>query len=159
MVCWHRRYNLGKKHHYADVEGFMKALARELDYAKFDKAQAKYDDNKMTDAQFRQVVAEIVEKNTVMLDLFVYEHGGIGMKASPVSFQAVDSAGWDWGQVGFYYATKEQVIKEFGSFNKAAKEKARKLLNGEIENYDDYLTGNVYGFCVTDPDGKKLDLC
>ena len=32
-------------------------------------------------------------------------------------------------------------------------------LEGEVETYDDYLTGNVCGFVVEDDDGEHVDSC
>ena len=45
--------------------------------------------------------------------------------------------------------THEQIEKEYGRFDVSALEKARTCLEGEVEVYDQYLTGDVYGYVVT----------
>jgi hypothetical protein len=35
----------------------------------------------------------------------------------------------------------------------------QKCLRGEVETYDMYLTGQVYGFIVKDDEGEDLDSC
>lgn len=84
----------------------------------------------------------------IVLPLGLYEHSGITMYVG----SSHDS--WDGGQVGFIYATREQVANEFNDDMEAAE----KCLRGEVENYDQYLTGDVYGYIVTYPDGTE-DSC
>ena len=43
------------------------------------------------------------------------------------------------------------------AYNKAAKEKVRKYLQAEVEGYDQYLTGDVYGFILEG--GGQDDSC
>lgn len=105
--------------------------------------------------------AEWNEDNAVILPLYLYDHSGITMSTGPFSCP------WDSGQVGYIYASKEQITKEFGK-GKMALEKAKKLLEAEVEEYDYYLTGQVYGIKVLEKvhcdscehdDMKELDAC
>ena len=36
---------------------------------------------------------------------------------------------------------------------------AKKILEGEVETYNQYLTGDVYGFILEKPDGEHIDSC
>lgn len=83
----------------------------------------------------------------VLLPVYMYDHSGITISTTPFSCQ------WDSGQIGFIFCTKKQVIEEF----KGDTEKARKLLIAEIDEYDKYLRGDVYGYIVSD--GKELESC
>lgn len=38
-------------------------------------------------------------------------------------------------------------------------EKIKEILRGEVEIYDQYLRGEVYGFIVEDDDGEHIDSC
>ena len=38
-------------------------------------------------------------------------------------------------------------------------ERAEKCLRSEVETYDDYLTGQVYGYIIEDENGEQLDSC
>jgi len=87
----------------------------------------------------------------VMLPLYLYDHSGITMKTS--SFQCR----WDSGQVGFIYISYEDIQKEWGAISKENLEKARKLLESEVKEYNLYLTGEVYGYKLEE--SKKCDCC
>ena len=67
-------------------------------------------------------------------------------------------AEWDSGQVGFIYATREMIQKEFGAVNTSTMEQTEKLLIAETETYDLYLRGECYGFRLYE-DGVEVDSC
>lgn len=91
----------------------------------------------------------------VALPLILLDHSGLAMRTT--AFQE-DSGGWDSGQVGVIYVTKEKVKEEYGN-GPDALEKARKYLEGEVKTYDDYLQGNVYGYVVEDGEGNEIASC
>ena len=78
----------------------------------------------------------------VSLPLYLYDHSGITMNTSGFSCR------FDTCCVGFTYVTKEQVRKEYGvkRITKEVIEKVTKVLEGEVETYDQYLRGDVYGY-------------
>jgi hypothetical protein len=62
--------------------------------------------------------------------------------------------------VGWVYVTKAKAREEFGKrLTKARLAKVEECLRGEVKTYDDYLTGNVWGFIVEDEDGNHVDSC
>ena len=100
------------------------------------------------------------EGAVIVLPLYLYDHSGLRMKVG--SFQGLLPQGhaeFDSGMVGFIYVTKEQLKKEYGvkKITKSVIEKATKVLEGEVDTYDDYLSGNVVGWRVLDKDGEVLD--
>jgi hypothetical protein len=86
-------------------------------------------------------------KDVIALPLYLYDHSGITMSCKPFSCP------WDSGQVGIIFADYEKIRKEFSVTRVGAKlrEKVRKILISEVETYDTYLRGEVYGY-VTDYD-------
>lgn len=86
----------------------------------------------------------------VVLPLYLYDHSGITMRTYPFENH------WDSGQVGYIYATHEDIRKEFNTkrITEKAIEKTKKILRGEVEIYDLYLTGQVFGYIV-----EKLIKC
>lgn len=152
MICFHRRYNLGDKHNYLDPDDFLFNLSN-------------WDEDK--DGEFNAVKAqEKINKDNVMLPLFLYDHSGITMSTSPFGDR------WDSGQVGWIYASKNEICENWcvsdwndmigGSENGediSAKQRAKSLLKAEVETYDEFLTGRVYRFQVIDPDGEQIDSC
>lgn len=91
---------------------------------------------------------EIIEANAVILPLYLYDHSGITMSTQPFSCR------WDSGQVGWIYVTHEDIVKEYGDLDI---EKAKKVLEGEVETYDQYLTDDVYGFVLEDKNGDVIE--
>jgi hypothetical protein len=77
------------------------------------------------------------------------------MRTSPFSCP------WDSGQVGIIWATREKILSEWGGkskrMTKKVREQATQYLVGEVQTYDDYLTGNVYGYVCLGPDGEDID--
>ena len=85
------------------------------------------------------------EKPCVILPLYLYDHSGITMNTTGFS------CGWDSGQVGWIFVTKEQVRKEYNVkyITQKIREKVKKVLEAEVKVYDQYLTGDVYGYVVS----------
>lgn len=81
------------------------------------------------------------------LPLWLYDHSGITMScgsANPYS----DS--WDSGQVGYVFVLKDRIISEFGldPDDNSWREKAEAVMRGEVEEYDQYISGEVYGYSL-----------
>ena len=96
----------------------------------------------------------------IVLSLYLYDHSGITISTSPFSCP------WDSGQIGFIYVTRKQILDLFGAkkLTKKLKEKAAEYLLSEVETYDQYLTGDAYGFKLplVDTNGdeiEELDSC
>jgi hypothetical protein len=121
----------------------------------FHRRYALGDKHSMSVGEAKEFVERIEKDGAVVLPLFLYDHSGITMRTSPFSCP------WDSGQVGFIYAEKEDIRKNWmrKRVTEKLREQARELLVAEVETYDQYLTGDVYGFIVEDADGKELDSC
>lgn len=57
---------------------------------------------------------------------------------------------WDVSQLGLVFVSKAEWKTRI---------KAREAALGLIETWNDYLSGNVYGYIVEDPNGNHLDSC
>jgi hypothetical protein len=70
------------------------------------------------------------------------------------------SCHWDSGKVGVIFVSKEKVRKEYGWKVITAKrtEQILKYLQGEVETFDQYLRGDVYGFRKI-VDGEEIESC
>lgn len=119
MIAFHKRYDLGDKDHGYRCE----------DYNGWDEMEAA-----------------IVKDNPgcVILPLYLYDHSGITMKTTPFSCR------WDSGQVGFIFASAKKIRECFMVKRITAKvrQKALASLVSEVEVYDQYLRGEVYGFTI-----------
>lgn len=99
----------------------------------------------------------IKEKGAKLIaPIYMYEHSGITIKIGEFSGLPQGHKEFDSGQIGFIYVTAEDIKKEYGDLSKASLAKAQKVMEAEIETYDDYLTGNVYGFKLYEKDANGL---
>lgn len=135
MVCFHGRYDLGDKHDY-----------RHKDYSGW--------------AEMKRAI-EKRENVGVILPLYLYDHSGITMNTTGFDCP------WDSGQVGFIFISKEKMLKEYGGkiCTKQLKERVKQYLVAEVETYDQYLTGDVYGYEIwklgkkSGKEKKMIDSC
>jgi hypothetical protein len=131
MVCFHPRYKLGDTGH-----GFTP-----------DTLQDK-----------------LKEPGLVWLSLYLYDHSGISISSGPPSLRKdpnhypMDPGGWDTSLIGAIFADAETIKREYGDAPDAG-ERALACLRGEVETYNQYLTGDVYGYVIEDAAGKHLDSC
>jgi len=168
MVCWHNRYALGDKRSKGDPEDFIVALAEELwgqaSYAELREAvqevlkDEEYENPQ--DAEFwypEDLIAVLAEENPdklqelvfqdpnlVILPLNLYDHSGISMSTGR---QYPFDCPWDSGQVGWIYLTRERFQKETG-YEDQWPDKAEEILEAEVEEYNYFLTGQVFGFVL-----------
>jgi len=93
--------------------------------------------------------------DAVVLPLYLYDHSGITISTSPFS------CNWDSGQVGFIAISKEKARNEYGwkAITKKRKELLTSYLEGEVETYDQYLRGDVFGFEILNSEGEVEDSC
>lgn len=99
-------------------------------------------------------LTSLADEACCLLPLHLYDHSGITMNTTGFSCP------WDSGQVGWIYATKDAVVKEYGGdgLTPENREKAETLMQGEVEYYDHYLRGDCYGFELY-KDGVEEDSC
>ena len=98
------------------------------------------------------------------LPLWLYDHSGITMSCGTRVYPYNDR--WDSGQVGWIVAMKETVIREACATEETWRERSAEIMRGDVELYDNYLTGNVYGFTLyeaesgnEDPEWVETDSC
>jgi hypothetical protein len=165
MICWHSRYNLGDKHDYSDPSEFQRELAceadddleEELDRLDNDVWEALYnraDENGCDDYDSRAEYAnrfvrpridkllDAALEGHVILSLYLYDHSGITMNTGGFGCR------FDSGQVGWIICDKETIDRDFNG----DRDLAEKCLLAEVMTYDQYLTGDVYGFIVEERD-------
>ena len=89
----------------------------------------------------------------IVLPLYLYDHSGQTISTKPFGCR------WDSGQVGFIYVSRKKLLEEYGGkkVTKKMLEKAEKVILSEVELYDSYIRGDVYGFKEYDADGEEID--
>ncbi len=96
-------------------------------------------------------------RNYIALNLFLYDHSGLSISSGPFLCR------WDSRWFGIVAVSVEQVKKEYGwkVLTQSRRKKIEEYLQNEIDTYNEYLHGEVYGFQVTpeDDDTEILDSC
>lgn len=92
----------------------------------------------------------------VWLPLWLYDHSGITMSCGTRTYPYNDP--WDSGQVGWIIVFKDKVIAECGATEKDWEQQALSVLRSDVAIYDQYLTGQVYGFTLYEAEKPDEDL-
>lgn len=87
---------------------------------------------------------QIEKDNNVLMikPLYLYDHSGITISTSSFSCQ------WDSGQIGWIFISEKQYNSICGKDVEYTDEKLECIIKSEVTNYDQYLTGDVYGYKV-----------
>ena len=87
---------------------------------------------------------------SIVLDLYMYDHSGLVFNTSGFSDL------WDSMQVGYIFVELNRVRSEYRKkrISKKTVEIVRRVLQGEVEVYGQYVNGEVYGFTL-----EKMSTC
>lgn len=167
MVCAHRHYDLGDRrvngyveswHSIADDLGIGTECAECRGNGTV-KVEGGVETCSHCDGEGEVSMSDLqsaIEKVAVVLPLYLYDHSGITMRCSPFSCP------WDSGQVGVIYMAlskgESELTHEKGN-EKSLRDAIVSCLEAEVEEYDQYLTGDVWGYVVENADGEHLDSC
>lgn len=158
MVCWHKRYGLGDEQPDANHKKWQENLAISLDDEveeklidleageKWLELYKEYGDDaiKHSKEAKEDIIDNALYEHTVMLPLYLLDHSGLSVNTT--GFRSP----WDSGPLGYVYATREDIFKEFNvdELTPETRKKVREILKGEAEIYDTYLRGAVHRFVI-----------
>lgn len=104
----------------------------------------------------RDADEKLLEKaGYIFLPVYVLDHSGVSMSTKAFGCP------WDSGQIGYYVVAKEKVRKEFNKkvISSKLRQKVLDILNSEVELYNKYLNGDVYGYTIENANGVETDSC
>jgi hypothetical protein len=107
-------------------------------------AQSIFNKGKYEDGSINEEAKDYLKKYHVF-PLSAYIHSGVRLYLGTHKV-----CQWDSCQVGLVFASKSEW---------KTKVKALKVVEGLIETWNDYLSGQVYGFIVENAEGKHIDSC
>lgn len=118
MACWHSRSQLGD----VTLPGNEEAI--------------------------KSWIARNAPEGSVVLPLYLYEHSGMTMSTGNDRYPLTDP--WDSGQVGLIVASPDAIRKTYAvkRLTKKVLEKVKKDLKTEVRVYDNFLTGQHWGYIV-----------
>ena len=131
MICFHGSYDLGDNH---DINPD--------DFAGWDEME--------------EHICKEFDVVRIM-PLYLYDHSGISISTSR---EYPFNCPWDSGQVGFVFITAETAMREYGYKNQLGMREHKHLtdlIDGEVNLYNQYLTGDVWSCVITDEDDEVVD--
>ena len=160
MVCFHKRYNLGDKQEgiLGEIQKRSHDPAGSLRSHLNDCAEEEgWDLKGMPERDGWDLIEfflRVARGAEVILPLYLFDYSGITMNTTGFSCP------WDSGRVGVIYTTKEAILKYFvvEAISDELRCKAAECLKSEVKVYDQYLTGDVYGYVIKDGEGEDLDV-
>jgi hypothetical protein len=87
---------------------------------------------------------QIESDNKVLMikPLYVYDHGGITISTSPFNDR------FDTSSIGWVFISEKQLNAMCGEEFERNEERLNSIMDSEVKNYDEYLTGNVYQYTI-----------
>lgn len=107
--------------------------------------------------RFEEISRQVLDGELIGIPVWAYVHSGSTIKAA---WDNPFGCPWDSGRSGWAYCTKEKAIAEFGKkvMTRAVREKTIRCLIGGVETFNQYLSGDVYGWIV-EVDGEQVESC
>lgn len=86
--------------------------------------------------------------------LYAYVHSGVALS---MVRRGQFSDPWDSGQIGFVFVAKSEWRLETQDTKRCVS--ARTAATHYVEYWNQYLSGDVWGYQITDSDGAEIDSC
>lgn len=129
LLAWHRDFHVTRP-----------GYKRPDDVLKGDDAGEDEDPRDIRDA---------ITADYHVFDLTAYIHSGVALYLGSPNL-AHDPGGWDTSRVGIVLVSRVEWPDEDG---------ARKAALSLVEEWNTYLSGDVYGYVIEDEDGEQIDSC
>ena len=95
------------------------------------------------------------DPENITLPVYAYVHGDIALST------AAFACPWDSGQSGIVWVSRQRVRDAWGVKRISAKllEKVRGILRAQVDEYSQYLSGDVWCASVSDGSGQEDSCC
>jgi len=101
----------------------------------------------------KALLESALNEAVIALPISIYEH-------NMYSIKAWDQPCWDSENIdGWIYMPWSKARQEWYGTDKEVRVKALECLKAEVEEYDSYLQGDVWGHVIKDEDGTVVDSC
>ena len=145
-----KTFRYAKEHMTSDGETLLeyasKKLPSEDEYGNRESFEQELFDEILEVLTGKELITLLENGGYVILPVYIYDHGGISMHVGS-KYEHYD-AQWDCSQVGFIFATKKDLENAGITTDENWKEKLKEILTAEVKTYDQYLTGDVYGYIL-----------
>lgn len=158
IACWDMRRDLGDVRPKGDTQDYLAELIGWDD----DKQQSVYDYwfghgtgtneelNYHASRKLKERIKEEFDKQFIGLELYLWDHSGLSMSSGPFEYPCDSSI------FGIIYISRAKAREEFHlkRITRFWEDRIKGYLKGEVETFDQYLTGQVYGYRIFEvPEG------
>lgn len=173
MYCYHKRYNLGDDQKTSIIDLFLH-LATDKQIKKLALQKAKenndlknyllkeykdysgylneyYNDSSFSSKRDFRESMYLLNEIGYYLPIYIYDHSGITINTTGFS------CNWDSGLLGFIFVSKDKLKKE--GLNKKRSKTILEYLDNEVKIYNQFLTGDIFRYEITDSDENFIDSC
>jgi len=100
-------------------------------------------------------IEEITQRDDVIwLPVYAYIHSGVVLNTGGFSCP------WDSGMSGIIYVEKKAAEAAWAGFeDDYSEDRVRKVLQGEVETFSQYVSGDIYGYVVETATGEHVNSC
>ena len=106
----------------------------------------------MTFARCDALLKDVVHVEPV----WAYEHSGLTISVGPRGYPYNDQ--WDSYQIGYAVVTKSDILANWPDAETKWDELAEKVVKDVVDEFDKYLTGDVWGYQLYELDGAECDV-
>ena len=110
-------------------------------------------DHRITQSSFDEYLeeAKIDPSTIVSLPLYLLDHSGLSVSTKDFGDK------WDSGCVGVIFTTYDKIADEYGDVSDENIARAAEVLEQEVQEFNSYLQGDVYGFRLLEKKGDKWE--
>lgn len=150
MWCFSKKYNLGDKHFFQDIQEAIENLVEE--FVPEDKREEvlapRGDKNYSLKEQDVLIMCNLVPYVCVKF-IYMYDHSGIAISTKDFKDP------FDSGVIGIISLDKQTIINEVGNADETNwYTLAENYIENDVEEYNQWITGDIYDFCL-----EKLVKC
>jgi hypothetical protein len=114
-------------------------------------------DRMVSDEDMSGLINRCRAENLVWLPIYAYIHSGVCLGTNNTDYPF--NCKWDTSFAGVIYAENEAVIEEYGDLSTVSRVKAEACFEAELKTYQQFISGDVYGFSTLDAEGDTIDSC
>jgi hypothetical protein len=105
-----------------------------------------------------ELVSYAKRTNSLLYPLYIYDHSGISLSLTNTQYPFSDR--WDSGQLGYVLIDRSKALRQFGKkkLTTQLKKRIEQVIAEEIETYNQFLSGDVFGYVITQ-NGEEISSC
>lgn len=114
-------------------------------------------DRMIDDEDMSELINRCKQENLVFVPVYAYIHSGVYLNTNNTDYPF--NCKWDTSFAGIIYAENEAIAEEYGDLSSESRGKTIACFETELKTYQQFISGDVYGFSTLDAEGDTIDSC